>query len=152
MTISKEEAKGYMEGTQEDGSVKVRNAIAMVEEEGSRYFVVDQDLRKGDRRGDGQLMADFFRVDGSERLKKQRLLYDPSHGIIRQRVRVQKSEEALDVLNVMNDNAATAIEEAVISLEKGRRISQEGNTKGKSEGIKKSRGKSNAASIVVQEQ
>jgi hypothetical protein len=119
---------------------------------GSTYFVVDQDLRKGDRRGDGQLMADFFRVDVSERLKKQRLLYDPSHGIIRQRVRVQKSEEALDVLNVVNDNAATAIEEAVISLEKGRRISQKGNTKEKSGGIKKSRGKSNAAAIVVQEQ
>ena len=141
-----------MEGTQEDGSVIGRNAIAMVEVEGSRYFVVDQDLRKGDRRGDGHLMADFFRVDDSERLKKQRLLYDPSHGIIRQKVKVRKSEEAVDVLNVVNDNAATAIEDAVISLEKGRRSSQKGNTNEKSEGIKKSRGESNAASIVEQEQ
>ena len=110
-----------MEGTQEDGSVIGTNAIAMVEVGGSRYFVVDQDLCKGDRRGDGQSMSDFFTVYDGERLKKQRLLYDPSHGSIRpKKGKVRKSEEAVDLLNVVSDDAATANGDAIISLEKGR--------------------------------
>ena len=85
-----------MEGTQEVGRKKDSHPVPMVEVEGSRYFVVDQDLRKGDRRGDGQIMAEFFTVGNGERLKKRRLLYDPSHGCIRQNSKVRKGEETLD--------------------------------------------------------
>jgi hypothetical protein len=142
-----------MECTQEDGIVTDTNAIAMVEVEGSRYFVVDQDLRKGDRRGDGQLMAEFFTVENGERLKKPRLLYDPSHGCIRQNSKVRKGEEAVDLLNVLTGDAAMRNDEdGVIRLEEGRLNSKNVNENGIIEGINEKSGEPNASSTGVQEQ
>ena len=52
---------------------------SIVEIDGRSYFLVDQDLSKGDRRGDGTFTAEFFmEVDGGRR-KEKRLLYEPSH-------------------------------------------------------------------------
>lgn len=145
--------KVQMEGTQEDGRKKDSNAIAMVEVEGSRYFVVDQDLRKGDRRGDGQIMAEFFTVGNGERLKKPRLLYDPSHGCIRQNSKVRKGEEALNLLNVLTGDAAMRNDEdGFIRLEEGRLSSQIVNLNGNIEGINENRGITNASTSGVLEQ
>jgi hypothetical protein len=145
--------KALMEGTEEDERKKDSNAIAMVEVEGSRYFVVDQDLRKGDRRGDGQLMAEFFTVENGERLKKPRLLYDPSHGCIRQNSKVRKGEEAVDLLNVLTGDAAMRNDEdGVIRLEEGRLNSKNVNENGIIEGINEKSGEPNASSTGVQEQ
>ena len=145
--------KVQMEGTQEDGRKKDSNAVAMVEVEGSRYFVVDQDLRKGDRRGDGQLMAAFFTVDNGERLKKPRLLYDPTHGSIEQKPKVRKSEEVVDLLNVLAGDAAMSNDlDSVIRLEEGRLSSKKGKRKGKFFGINKRLGKANASTSGVLEQ
>ena len=38
------------------------DAIAIVDVNGFSYYVVDSDLSKGDRRGDGKYMSDFFTV------------------------------------------------------------------------------------------
>ncbi len=120
--------KGPMEFTHEDGRMQYSNAVAMVEVEGSRYFVVDQDLGTGDRRGDGQLMAAFFTVENDERLKKPRLLYDPSHSCIRQNSKGRTSEEAVDLQNVLTGDAAMRNDEdAVIRLDEGCLSSKKGN-------------------------
>ena len=68
----------FMEGTKKDEGLTERNAVlTIVEREGSSYFVVDGDLRNGDRRADGKFMADFFTVvEGRERMKTKRNLYD----------------------------------------------------------------------------
>jgi hypothetical protein len=143
-----------MEDTEEDGRMKDSNATATVEVEGSRYFVVDQDLRKGDRRGDGHLMEAFFTVGNGERVKKPRLLYDPSHGSIRQNPKVRNSEEAMDELNVLTGDAANRNEDAVINrAEEGRFSSKkEGYRNGQSVGIKKIHGKPNDSTSVGLEQ
>jgi hypothetical protein len=59
----------------------------IVEVEGHNYFVVDQDLSKGDRRCDGPAMATFFNVEAGSttcesvrerhRLKKRREISPP---------------------------------------------------------------------------
>ncbi len=65
-----------MEGTKKDEGITESNAVlTIVEREGSSYFVVDGDLRNGDRRADGEFMADFFNVvEGRERLKTKGIL------------------------------------------------------------------------------
>ncbi len=67
-----------MEGTKKDEGITESNAVlTIVEREGSSYFVVDGDLRNGDRRADGEFMADFFNVvEGRKRLKSKRNFYD----------------------------------------------------------------------------
>ena len=60
-----------------DGITESKKAVlTIVEREGSSYFVVDGDVRNGDRRADGKFMAEFFTVvEGRERLKKKRNFY-----------------------------------------------------------------------------
>ena len=60
-----------------DGITESKKAVlTIVEREGSSYFVVDGDVRNGDRRADGKFMEEFFTVvEGRERLKKKRNFY-----------------------------------------------------------------------------
>jgi hypothetical protein len=127
-------------------------AITMVEVHGSSHFVVDQDVGKGDRRSDGRVMADFFMVEAVERVTKQRILYDPSHGSVGQKSKVGISELADDLLNQLTEDAAITSEDAGIRLEKERVSSKKANERVKGVEITKSRGKPNATCSVVQEQ
>ena len=54
-----------------------------MELEGHNYFVVDQDLSKGDRRSDGPAMATFFQVEAGS----------TTHNNVRESCRVKKRRE-----------------------------------------------------------
>ena len=57
--------------------------LSIVELEGHNYFVVDQDLSKGDRRSDGPAMATFFKVEAGS----------TTHNNVRESCRVKKRRE-----------------------------------------------------------
>ncbi len=96
-----------MEASSETGCSSTEcSATTIVEVEGSSYFVVDNDLRKGDRRCDGRLMEDFFTVGDGERVKKKRILYEASHAGFKDGLKVRKNNDAFLALNVLVDEDA----------------------------------------------
>jgi hypothetical protein len=98
-----------MEGTQTDCSSTGNEAVSIVEVGGSRYFVVDKDVSKGDRRCDGQLMADFFTVVDGARVKTKRILYDASH--VKDRSTAGKKKKAeLDCNLLVEDAPITKVD------------------------------------------
>jgi hypothetical protein len=76
------------------GSIAEKDAIAIVDVNGFNYFVVDSDLSKGDRRGDGKSMSDFFTVSESPA---------PTIINVRQSRRVQKKRDLLQTLCLSNE-------------------------------------------------
>jgi hypothetical protein len=101
-----------MEGTEEEGVIAESKAITTVEVDGSSYVVVDWNAGKGDRRSDGRKTADFFVVEEGERAKKQRALYDPSHGRVGLKSKVGKSDLEDDNLIQLNEDSTTTTENA----------------------------------------
>ena len=83
-----------MEGSHERCKSIVNKAVTTVEVEGSSYFVLRKDDGKGDRRRDGRVMAEIFTGVDAERLKKKRMLYDPSPRIVRKNPKEGNNEEA----------------------------------------------------------
>ena len=57
--------------------------LSIVELEGHNYYVVDQDLSKGDRRSDGPAMATFFNVEAGSTM----------HNNVRESCRLKKRSE-----------------------------------------------------------
>ena len=100
-----------MEVSDKEGASDESMATTSVEVDGSSYFVVDRNMAKGDRRSDGRKMVDFFVVEGGERAKKQRVLYEPSQGRVRLQSKVLNSVLADDnVVAQLNEDATTITE------------------------------------------
>ncbi len=75
-------------------------------------------MAKGNRRSDGRKMVDFFVVEGGERAKKQRVLYEPSQGRVRLQSKVLHSVLADDnVVAQLNEDATTITEKGVERLD-----------------------------------
>ena len=107
-----------MEVSDKEGASDESMATTSVEVDGSSYFVVDRNMAKGDRRSDGRKMVDFFVVEGGERAKKQRVLYEPSQGRVRLQSKVLKSVLADDnVVAQLNEDATTITEKGVERLD-----------------------------------
>jgi len=99
--------------------------------DGFRYFDLRKDAGKGDRRCDGRLLADFFTGVDVERLKKKRMMYDPSHRTERKIPKVGKKDEAVGSLSKLADNADITNEGSGINMNTERQSSRKHNEKRK---------------------
>ena len=106
-----------MDGTVEESVVVQSKAITTNEVNGSSYFVLDRNVGKGDRRSDGSKMADFFEVGEGERLKKQRVLFNPSEGRVVPKSTVDKREFVDDNCAHFNKDPPKTTVNAGVSLD-----------------------------------
>ena len=90
--------------------------LSIVELEGHNYFVVDQDLSKGDRRSDGPAMATFFKVEAGS----------TTHNNVRESCRVKKRREVSAPPMIGNRDGGTS-EEQVIQKGGRRRSKSKGD-------------------------
>ena len=86
--------------------------LSIVELEGHNYFVVDQDLSKGDRRSDGPAMATFFQVEAGS----------TTHNNVRESCRVKKRREVSTPPIIGNRDGDTSEEQ--VRQKGGRRRSK----------------------------
>ncbi len=91
-------------------------------------------------------------VEGSERAKKQRVLYDPSHGRVGLKSKVGKSELEDDNLIQLNEDSTTTTEKAGERLVIERVSPNKATEKLKCVETTMGRGKTNVTSSVAQEQ
>jgi hypothetical protein len=120
-----------MECTEEHCTSIESKTVTTVEVEGCSYFVLRKDEAKGDRRSDDRLMADFFKGVDVERVKKKRMMYDPSHRTVRKIPKQGNKEEGVVLLNVLAENAVRTNEGSAKSMGTERQSPSKHHEKGK---------------------
>ena len=99
--------------------------LSIVELEGHNYFVVDQDVSKGDRRSDGPAMATFFNIDAGSTTSNN----------VRESCRVKKRREVSSPPIIGNRDGDTNEEEQVKNhRDEGQVTKKGGSRRSKSKG------------------
>ena len=108
--------------------------LSIVELEGHNYFVVDQDLSKGDRRSDGPSMATFFNVDAGS----------TTYNNVRESCRVKKRREVSSPPIIGNRDGDTNEEEQVNNHRDEEQVIKKGGSR-----RSKSKGDANATPLRI---
>ena len=108
--------------------------LSIVELEGHNYYVVDQDLSKGDRRSDGPAMATFFNIEAGS----------TTHNNVRESCRVKKRREVSSPPIIGNRDGDTNDEVQVTNQRDEEQVTIKGRSR-----RSKSKGDANATPLRI---